>query len=197
MVNGVVIPLTVMPVPVADICEIFRSAVPVLVMLTDWDLDWPSIRLPKLMLAGETLMAGWTPVPVMAKPGAVPGASLAIPTVPPRSPVDAGANVTFNWADWPAARVAGAAMPDSVYAAPEANTLEMCTTPWPVFVTVALRTLLVPTDTLPKVSVEGFRVRWPTGALVAVPESAIVFGEDGSLLVTVMLPVSLPAALGA
>lgn len=58
MVSGVVIPLTVVPVPVADICEIFRSAVPVLVMVTDWDLDWPSIRLPKLMLAGETLMAG-------------------------------------------------------------------------------------------------------------------------------------------
>lgn len=58
MVSGVVIPLTVMPVPVAVSCEIFRSAVPVLVMVTDCDFDWPSIRLPKLRLAGETLMAG-------------------------------------------------------------------------------------------------------------------------------------------
>ena len=58
IVSGVVIPLTVMPVPVAVICEIFRSAVPVLVMVTDCDFDWPSIRLPKLTLAGETLMAG-------------------------------------------------------------------------------------------------------------------------------------------
>lgn len=73
----------------------------------------------------------------------------------------------------------------------------MCTTPWPLFVTVALRTLLLPTETLPKVKVDGLKVRWPTGVLVAVPESAIVFGEDGSLLVTVMLPVSVPAAVGA
>ena len=96
MVSGVVIPLTVKPVPVALICEIFRSAVPVLVMVTAWDLDWPSTRLPKLILAGETLMAGWTPVPVMARPGATPGASLAMPTVPPRSPVVVGAKVTAS-----------------------------------------------------------------------------------------------------
>ena len=73
----------------------------------------------------------------------------------------------------------------------------MCTTPWPLLVTVALRTLLLPTETLPKVKVDGLKVKWPTGALVAVPESATVFGEDGSLLVMVMLPASLPAALGA
>jgi hypothetical protein len=73
---------------------------------------------------------------------------------------------------------------------------EICTTPCPLLVTVAESTLVALTETFPNAKVDGFNVRCPTGALVPVPESKIVFGEDGSLLEIVMLPLSVPAAVG-
>ena len=149
------------------------------------------------MLAGETLIAGCTPVPERAKPGAAPGASLEIPTVPPTNPVAVGANVTCTGADCPAASVAGVANPASLNPVPEANTCEICTAACPLFVTVADSTLLLPTDTLPNVNVDGLIVRWPTGTLVPEPDSAMVAGEAGSLLTMEMLPLSVPAAVGA
>ena len=108
-----------------------------------------------------------------------------------------GAKVTCTCADCPAAKVAGVANPVSVKPEPDANTCEICTAPWPLLVTVVESTLLLPTETLPKASVEGFSVKWPTGALLPVPESAMFVGDAGSLLVMEMLPVSEPAAVGA
>jgi hypothetical protein len=114
IVRGVATPLTLKPGPVELTCVIVRFALPVFVMATGNDLVCPSIKLPKLILAGETLIPAWTPVPVNARPGAAPGASLVIPTVPPVVPVAVGANFTCTWADWPAAKVAGVAMPVSL-----------------------------------------------------------------------------------
>ena len=125
IVSGVVTPLTLTPVAVDPSCEMVRFAVPVLVIVTGCVFDCPSTRLPKLMLAGETLIAGCTPVPDSANPGATPGASLLIATVPPTTPVAVGANVTCTCADCPAAKVAGVAKPASLKPAPEANTCEM------------------------------------------------------------------------
>lgn len=197
IVSGVVTPLTLTPAAVEPSCEMVRFAVPVLVMVTGCVFDCPSTRLPKVMLAGEMLIAGCTPVPESANPGAVPGASLVIPTVPPTTPVAVGAKVTCTCADCPAAKVAGVARPVSLKPAPEANTCEMCTAPWPLLVIVAESTLLPPTKTFPNVNEEGFNVKWPTGVLVPVPESATVAGDAGSLLTIEMLPVSTPVADGA
>ena len=91
MVNGVEIPLTLTPAPIAFICEIVRFAVPVLVMVTTCDFDCPFTKLPKLMLAGDRLTPGCTPVPERLRPGAAPGALLATATVPPATPVLVGA----------------------------------------------------------------------------------------------------------
>lgn len=197
IVNGIVAPLTLMPAPVEPNCVTVKLAVPVFVIVTGCDLDWPSTRLPKLMLTGETLIPGCTPVPDSANPGATPGASLVMPTVPPTIPVAVGANVTCSSAVWPAAKVAGVAKPASLNPEPEAKTCEMCTAACPVFVTVADRAELPPTRTFPNVSVEGFTVRCPTGALVPVPDSPMVVGEAGSLLTIEMLPLSAPTAVGA
>ena len=73
----------------------------------------------------------------------------------------------------------------------------MWTAATPVLVTVAESTLLLPTATPPNDSVEGLSVKWPTGALVPLAFRAIAAGEDGSLLVIEMLPLSVPAAVGA
>lgn len=127
IVNGVATPFTLTPDPVEPNCVTVRLAVPVFVIVTGCDFDWPSTKLPKLMLAGETLIPGCTPVPDSATPGAAPGASLVIPTVPPTIPVAVGANVTGSCADCPAAKVAGVAKPASLKPVPEANTCEMCT----------------------------------------------------------------------
>ena len=91
IVIGAVSPVMVTPAPVALSCVIFRLAVPVLVITTGCDFDCPFIKLPKLMLAGETLIPACTPVPERLRPGAAPGASLLMPTVPPTNPVAVGA----------------------------------------------------------------------------------------------------------
>ena len=73
----------------------------------------------------------------------------------------------------------------------------MRTGPCPVFVTVEVSTLLLPTFTFPNARVAGFKVRCPTGTLVPVPPRAIDVGDAGSLLVMLMLPLSDCAAVGA
>ena len=90
IVRGAVSPVMVTPAPVALSCEIFRLPVPVFVITTGCDFDCPFIKLPKLMLAGETLIPACTPVPERLSPGAAPGASLLMPTVPPTNPVVVG-----------------------------------------------------------------------------------------------------------
>jgi len=53
---------------------------------------------------------------------------------------------------------------------------------------------LLPVATEPKLTVDGFAVSCPC---VPVPDIAIAVGEPGALLTIEMLPVELPAAVGA
>ena len=57
-VAGVASPLTMNALPVADNCEMVKDAVPVFVIVKASDLVCPSTMLPKLKLAGETLIVG-------------------------------------------------------------------------------------------------------------------------------------------
>ena len=55
------------PVPETIVCEIDRAAVPVFETVTVWVAELMTVRLPKLIAVGVTLMAGVdsaTPVPV-------------------------------------------------------------------------------------------------------------------------------------
>lgn len=65
-----------------------------------------------------------------------------------------------------------------------------------MFVSVDESVLLFPTVTLPKDKLVGFSDSLPTGAVVPFPESPIVVGEAGSLLVMLMLPESLLVEVG-
>jgi len=64
-------------------------------------------------------------------------------TLPARLPVEAGANVTLNEVDWPAARLSGSAMEEVVKPAPLALICEMETPEFPVFEIVTLCAALV------------------------------------------------------
>jgi len=80
---------------------------------------------------------------------------------------------------------------------PEAKTEEMCTGPCPVFVTVEVSGVVLPTFTLPNARAAGVKVKCPTGTLVPVPLRLTSAGDAGSLLVMVILPLSVSAAVGA
>ena len=64
----------------------------------------------------------------------------------------------------------------------------------PVFVNCTFWVLVCPTMTFPKVSAEGEMLR---PVCVPVPLSETIIGELEASLITVRLPVTAPAAVGA
>jgi hypothetical protein len=67
---------------------------------------------------------------------------------------------------------------------------------FPAFVKVTVRVPLLPTDTLPNATLAGLIVSCGCAA-VPDPDKGIVSGEPGALLAIEMLPVVLPAVVGA
>lgn len=65
-----------------------------------------------------------------------------------------------------------------------------------MLVSVDESVLVFPTVTLPKDSLGGLSDSLPTGVVVPVPESPIVVGDAGSLLVMLMLPESPVVEVG-
>ena len=80
--------------------------------------------------------------------------------------------------------------------APERFTCEIVTLEFPLFVSVTVCVLLVPTTTLPKLKLVGLAVSWNVAA-TPVPLRAMAVGEFGALLTSDTLPVTLPVAAGA
>jgi hypothetical protein len=78
--------------------------------------------------------------------------------------------------------------------APVTVTAEIVTVAVPPFVRVMVCELLAPVATLPNAAVVGVAA---SSACVPVPLNAIVVGEFGALLTIEMLPLALPAAVGA
>ena len=166
-------------------------------MVKTWDLVWPFTTLPKLKVAGETLKPACAPVPDKLIVSGDPGASLVTLIVPVALPAAVGANLTLSVTVCEAFKVAGVVTPVTLYPVPVATTLEMCTAALPEFVSVMFCEVLLPVATLPKFRLVGLALNWPDAAAVPVPVRAIVNGDPVALLVTVMDPVALPAAVGA
>jgi hypothetical protein len=94
---------------------------------------------------------------------------------------------------WPAEIILGKDSPprlntELVVVADETVTLD------PVAVRVAVRVLLVPTATLPKLKAVALEFSWP--AEMPVPDRAIVSEEFEAFETTVILPLVLPPAFG-
>jgi hypothetical protein len=115
---------------------------------------------------------------------------------PLTAPAAAGANWTETGTDWPAVKVSPELTPLTVKPAPETFTADIVTLEFPVFVKAALKSLLLPTFTLPKLRLDVLNVSSCVPA-TPVPLNAIVRGELGALLVSEIEPVALPAVLGA
>jgi len=110
--KGVVIPLTLNPVPVIPTCETDTLEAPVFVIVSDSDPLPPTFTLPKLRFVGLTANApGVTPVPDtgMVNVGFV--AVEEIVRLPVTAPDAVGTNATVNVALCPPFNVNGVAMP--------------------------------------------------------------------------------------
>ena len=110
-----------------------------------------------------------TPVPERDTTIVLEEAELVIVTLPVTAPALDGANVTVSVAVCPGDSVKPEGNPFTVNPAPEMLTFEIESDEVPVFVTVAVRALLLPIFTLPKLKVAGERLRPGIVLLFAAP----------------------------
>jgi hypothetical protein len=192
-VSGVVIPLTLSPVPVIPSCETDTLVVPVFVMVSDRVPLLPTFTLPNPRLVGFALSApAVTPVPDNDIVNVGLEASEVIVTVPLALPLAVGVKVIVKVVLWDAASDSGAVIPLIAKLPPPMEICEIDTLDESPLVRVTLCDLLAPTVTLPKASVVGFTCSKP----VPAPESdTVTLGFDASL-VMLKVPLNVVAALG-
>jgi hypothetical protein len=111
--TGAVSPLTAKSFAFTVICEMVRLVLPVLVIVTLFELELPAFTFVKLTLVGldESATDAAVPVPLRESTLGELGALLMMPTVPLRLPAVVGAKRTANVVLLPAAIVAGVTSP--------------------------------------------------------------------------------------
>jgi hypothetical protein len=187
-------PLMLKPAPVTLAAETVSVAVPLFVRVIVWELLVPVVTFPKTAVVGLAEICGCVAVPLMAIVRGEPVALLVTEMLPLALPAVVGANWAVNDALPPALIVTGTMRPLIVNPAPVALAAEIVTVADPEFVNVIDWDPLLPTRTLPKLTLDGFAERV---ACVPVPVRAIEAGEPGALLASETLPVALPAIVGA
>ena len=162
------------------------------------ELVAPALTFPKAKLVGfaDKITVPATPVPVSATVEGEVGALLVIVMVPGRLPAVVGAKVALKAALAPAAIVFGVTSPLKLYPAPLTLSCEIVSDALPVFVRVNVCDFVCPSLTLPYAKLAGAMLN-PGCVATPVPVSAIVVGEVGALLVTVIVAGRLPAVVGA
>lgn len=158
IVTGVVSPLVLKPAPVTVADEIVSEAVPPFVIFTGVVFVLPSVTLPKLTEVGFAEISGCVPVPLREIVSGEPGALLVIETLPLPLPDEVGANSAVKVVFAPALIVTGTVKPVMLKPVPEALAAEIVTLAVPEFVKVITSVALLPTNTLPKLYVDGFAV---------------------------------------
>jgi hypothetical protein len=123
-------------------------------------------------------------------------ALLVIVIVPDELPVAAGANFAERVAFWPAGMVTGVVSPLMLKPVPVMVAWEIVALALPLFVSVIVCELLLPTATFPKAKLPGLAIS-DAFAATPLPEKESVCGDPGALSVKTMLPVTPPAAVGA
>jgi hypothetical protein len=194
IVKGAFNPEVLKPVPIKAACETVRLALPPFETVMVCELLLPTTTLPNAALDGATAIWLCVPVPFNAIAIGEPGALLAIEMLPPALPAEDGVKLAEKPRLWPALSVRGVDMPAMAKPVPEALADEIVTLALPVFVRVIGCNPLLPTATLPKLTLAELAVSFPW---TPIPLSAMVAGGPGALLLTEMLPELLPAAAGA
>jgi hypothetical protein len=160
-VSGALIPEVLKPVPVAATCEIVRLALPLFETVTVCELLLPTTTLPKVAVDGVAAIFGCVPVPLNATDMGEPGALLANEMLPLAPPVEDGVKLAENPTLWPALSVVGVANPETANPEPDIPAEEIVMLPVPEFVRVMDCDPLLPTATLPKLTLVGLAVSWP------------------------------------
>jgi hypothetical protein len=136
-----------------------------------------------------------TPVPERETLAGELPALLVIEAAPLALPFDVGKNPMLSEVLVPALTVNGVATL-LLNPGPVTVTDETEASAAPVFESVTVRELLVPTFTLPNASNAGDAFRIATGVVTPVPVNETVFGDPLRLLAIVAAPVALPAVVG-
>ena len=173
----------------------FSAALPVFVNVTICEALLPTLTLPNDTDAGLMESCAWVavPEPFRAIFSGDPGALLVTETFPLALPDAVGAKVTVNEVVPPGLKVP-AVNPPSEKLVPETLAAETDTAAVPEFVSVTFVEPLLPTRTLPKLTLAGLAESAPC---VPVPLRAMERVGSDAFVEIVMLPEALPAAVGA
>jgi hypothetical protein len=153
------------------------------------------VTLPKSVLEGVKLIPACTPVPLTATTVLVPCEFVTV-ILPETVSWAVGLNATLIVWICPGVKVTGSVTPLAVVSFALTVICEMVTFPVPLLVSVTLLELATPALTLPNAKLVGFADSITVPA-TPVPVSATVEGDVGALLVIVMVPGKLAAAVGA
>jgi len=160
-VNGALNPEVLKPVPVTAACEIVRLALPPFETVMVWELLLPTTTLPKAALDGAAAICACVPVPLNAIGMGEPGALLVIEMLPLAPPAEGGVKLAEKLILWPALSVVGVDNPATAKPEPETLAEEIATLAVPEFVRVMDCDPLLPTATLPKLTLVGLAVSCP------------------------------------
>jgi len=158
MVTGAVIPVVLKPTPVTVTEEIVTVALPLFVRLTVCELLVPVVTLLNAALDGVAFNCACIPVPLSAIAAGEPGALLTIEMLPVAAPAEVGVKIAENDALPPASIVIGMLMPLMLNPAPKGDAAVTVNVAVPALVSVTVCVPLLPTDTLPKVTLAGLIV---------------------------------------
>ncbi len=161
IVNGALNPEELKPDPVTAACEIVRLALPPFETVMVCELLLPSTTLPKEALDGVAAICAWVPVPLKAIAIGEPGALLANEMLPLAPPAEDGVKLVESPTLWPALSVVGADNPAMAKPVPETLAEEIVMLAVPEFVRVMECEPLLPTTTLPKLTLVGLAVSCP------------------------------------
>ena len=189
-------PLAVNPAPATVTPEMVMLEFPLLVIAVVKDALLPSFTFPKLKVVGlaASSRAAVAPVPdrlITREEGAPFVASVMLP---PTAVEEDGVKTALNVVLPPAVIVVDVERPVSLKPAPATVICENVSVALPLFASVIVCELLVPTVTVPKVTLVGLAAICGS---VPVPVSAIERGGPGALLVIDTLPLVLVAVVGA
>src|SRR6202165_5577232 len=140
-------------------------------------------------------LAGVTPTPLREIVAGEFVALLSTDTLPVTLPAAVGVNAEFRAMDWLGVKTVPEVTPMALNPAPATVTLEIVTFELPLFVSVTLNELVLPTFTFAKFKFVGFAPSRKVEA-TPVPLKAMASGEAVALLTTEMLPDAGPTAVG-